>query len=131
MDKNNSKAMERIFKETESMMDDMIDRVLAREGEWYKTQLAEKFQGRVSISDLETLCDLLSSADFARFQLEIDGLLDEEDASRFDDKVFLLACIAEEIAGNLEQQHPQEVARAREKLSAIAPMDEEDLEDFE
>ena len=43
------------FNETERMMDALIDRVMARDGKWFKTELAGQYKGKVTIGELESL----------------------------------------------------------------------------
>lgn len=44
------------FDEIERMMDDLSDRIMQRDGIWITGKLADKFQGRVSLEELESLC---------------------------------------------------------------------------
>ena len=116
------------FNETECMMDALIDRVMARDGIWYKTELAGQYKGKVAISELESLCQLLVTADVVRFELELLERITNEDADRFDDKVFMLAQIAYDIADDLQEKHPQQVESIRQRLDELFPNDEDEDE---
>lgn len=107
MNSHDNTALKKAFADTESMMDALMDRVMARDGIWYKTQLADQYKGRVDIGELESLCRLLVTADSVRFELELLEEITNEDADRFDDKVFMLAQIAYEVADELQRKHPQ------------------------
>lgn len=69
-----------------------------RDGMWLKTELAGQYKGKVAIGELESLCQLLVTADVIRFELELLERITNEDADRFDDKVFMLAQIAYDVA---------------------------------
>lgn len=114
------------FNETERMMDALIDRVMAKDGMWLKTELAGQYKGKVAIGELESLCQLLVTADVVRFELELLERITNEDADRFDDKVFMLAQIAYDIADELQGKHPQQVETIRQRLDELFPNDEED-----
>ena len=116
------------FNETERMMDALIDRVLARDGIWFKTELAGQYKGKVAISELESLCQLLVTADVVRFELELLERITNEDADRFDDKVFMLAQIAYDVADELQGKHPQQVESIRQRLDELFPNDEDEDE---
>ncbi|MBR5861737.1 MAG: hypothetical protein IKZ08_00180 [Bacteroidales bacterium] len=116
------------FNETERMMDALIDRVMARDGIWFKTELAGQYKGKVAISELESLCQLLVTADVVRFELELLERITNEDADRFDDKVFMLAQIAYHIADELQGEHPQQVESIRQRLDELLPNDEDEDE---
>ena len=116
------------FSETERMMDALIDRVMARDGIWFKTELAGQYKGKVAISELESLCQLLVTADVVRFELELLERITNEDADRFDDKVFMLAQIAYDIADELQGEHPQQVESIRQRLDELLPNDEDEDE---
>ena len=116
------------FSETERMMDALIDRVMARDGIWYKTELAGQYKGKVAISELESLCQLLVTADVVRFELELLERITNEDADRFDDKVFMLAQIAYDVADELQGKHPQQVESIRQQLDELFPNDEDEDE---
>ncbi len=116
------------FNETERMMDALIDRVMARDGIWFKTELAGQYKGKVAISELESLCQLLVTADVVRFELELLERITNEDADRFDDKVFMLAQIAYDIADELQRNHPQQVDSIRQRLDELFPNDEDEDE---
>lgn len=91
MNSQNYMALNKAFTETECMMDALIERVMARDGIGFKTELAGQYKGKVAISELESLCQLLVTADVVRFELELHERITNEDADRFDDKVFMLA----------------------------------------
>ena len=114
------------FSETERMMDALIGRVMARDGIWFKTELAGKYKGKVAISELESLCQLLVTADVVRFELELLERITNEDADRFDDKVFMLAQLAYDIADELQGKHPQQVVTIRHQLDELFPNDEDE-----
>ena len=116
------------FNETERMMDALIDRVMARDGMWLKTELAGQYKGKVAIGELESLCQLLVTADIVRFELELLERITNEDADRFDDKVFILAQIAYEVADELQGKHPQQVESIRQRLDELFPNDEDEDE---
>ena len=116
------------FNETESMMDALIDRVMARDGIWLKTELAGQYKGKVAIGELESLCQLLVTADVVRFELELLERITNEDADRFDDKVFMLAQIAYDVADELQGKHPQQVESIRQRLDELFPNDEDEDE---
>ena len=116
------------FNETESMMDALIDRVMARDGMWLKTELAGQYKGKVAIGELESLCQLLVTADIVRFELELLERITNEDADRFDDKVFMLAQIAYDVADELQGKHPQQVESIRQRLDELFPNDEDEDE---
>lgn len=116
------------FNETERMMDALIDRVMARDGMWLKTELAGQYKGKVAISELESLCQLLVTADVVRFELELLERITNEDADRFDDKVFMLAQIVYDIADDLQEKHPQQVETIRQRLDEFFPNDEDEDE---
>ena len=116
------------FSETERMMDALIDRVMARDGIWYKTELAGQYKGKVAISELESLCQLLVTADVVRFELELLERITNEDADRFDDKVFMLAQIAYDVADELQRKHPKQVDSIRQRLDELFPNDEDEDE---
>lgn len=109
-------------------MDALIDRVLAKDGIWIKTELAEQYKGKVSIAELESLCQLLTTADSVRFELELLERISNEEAERFDDKLFVLAHLAYKIADELQAKHPQRVAAIRKQLDVLFPKDEEEDE---
>ena len=115
------------FNETERMMDALIDRVMARDGMWLKTELAGQYKGKVAIGELESLCQLLVTADVVRFELELLERITNEDADRFDDKVFMLAQIAYDVADELQGKHPQQVESIRQRLDELFPNDEDEL----
>ena len=115
------------FDEIERMMDDLSDRIMQRDGIWYTGKLADKFQGRVSLEELESLCKFLTTADSVRTQLEASGEITEEDVIRFDDKLFMLKCIAEDIAEDLCPSHPNEASKILAILENIMPVDEDEL----
>ncbi len=116
------------FNETERMMDALIDRVMARDGIWFKTELAGQYKGKVAIGELESLCQLLVTADVIRFELELLERITNEDADRFDDKVFMLAQLAYDIADELQGKHPQQVDSIRQRLDELFPNDEDEDE---
>ena len=116
------------FSETERMMDALIDRVMARDGKWFKTELAGQYKGKVAISELESLCQLLVTADVVRFELELLERITNEDADRFDDKVFMLAQIAYDVADELQRKHPKQVDSIRQRLDELFPNDEDEDE---
>ena len=116
------------FNETERMMDALIDRVMARDGMWLKTELAGQYKGKVAIGELESLCQLLVTADVVRFELELLERITNEDADRFDDKVFMLAQIAYDVADELQGKHPQQVESIRQRLDGLFPNDEDEDE---
>lgn len=116
------------FSETERMMDALIDRVMARDGMWLKTELAGQYKGKVAIGELESLCQLLVTADVVRFELELLERITNEDADRFDDKVFMLAQIAYDVADELQGKHPQQVESIRQRLDELFPNDEDEDE---
>ena len=116
------------FNETERMMDALIDRVMARDGMWLKTELAGQYKGKVAIGELESLCQLLVTADVVRFELELLERITNEDADRFDDKVFMLAQIAYDVADELQGKHPQQVESIRQRLDELFPNDEDEDE---
>lgn len=118
------------FDEIERMMDDLSDRIMQRDGIWITGKLADKFQGRVSLEDLESLCKLLTMADTVRTQLETTGEISEDDVNRFDDKLFMLKCIAEDIAEDLAPTHPNEASKILALLENIMPVDEDELNDL-
>ena len=89
------------FNETERMMDALIDRVMARDGIWLKTDLAEQYKGKVAIGELESLCQLLVTGDLVRFELELLEKISNEDAERYEDKLFTLAMLAYKVADEL------------------------------
>ena len=128
MNSHDNTALKKAFADTESMMDALMDRVMARDGIWYKTQLADQYKGRVDIGELESLCRLLVTADSVRFELELLEEITNEDADRFDDKVFLLAQIAYAVAGDLEHKHPHKVKAVREALDELMPKEDEEDE---
>ena len=82
----------------------------------------------MDIGELESLCRLLVTADSVRFELELLEEITNEDADRFDDKVFLLAQIAYEVAGDLEHKHPHKVKAVRDALDELMPKEDEDDE---
>lgn len=127
MNSHDNTALKKAFADTESMMDALMDRVMARDGIWYKTQLADQYKGRVDIGELESLCRLLVTADSVRFELELLEEITNEDADRFDDKVFMLAQIAYEVADELQRKHPQQVESIRQRLDELFPDDEDEL----
>ena len=104
------------------MMDDLSDRIMQRDGIWITGKLADKFQGRVSLEELESLCKLLTMADSVRSQLEASGEISEDDVNRFDDKLFMLKCIAEDIAEDLAPSHPNEDSKILALLENIMPV---------
>ena len=116
------------FNETERMMDALIDRVMARDGKWFMTELAGQYKGKVTIGELESLCQLLVTADVVRFELELLERITNEDADRFDDKVFMLAQIAYDVADELQGKHPQQVESIRQRLDELFPNDEDEDE---
>ena len=116
------------FSETERMMDALIERVMARDGIWFKTELAGQYKGKVAIGELESLCQLLVTADVVRFELELLERITNEDADRFDDKVFMLAQIAYDVADELQRKHPQQVDSIRQRLDELFPNDEDEDE---
>ena len=116
------------FNETERMMDALIDRVMARDGMWLKTELAGQYKGKVAIGELESLCQLLVTADVVRFELELLERITNEEADRFDDKVFMLAQIAYDVADELQGKHPQQVESIRQRLDELFPNDEDEDE---
>lgn len=116
------------FNETERMMDALIDRVMAKDGMWLKTELAGQYKGKVAIGELESLCQLLVTADVVRFELELLERITNEDADRFDDKVFMLAQIAYDVADELQRKHPQQVDSIRQRLDELFPNDEDEDE---
>lgn len=118
------------FDEIERMMDDLSDRIMQRDGIWITGKLADKFQGRVSLEELESLCKLLTMADSVRTQLAEGGKISEDDVNRFDDKLFMLKCIAEDIAEDLAPAHPDEATKLLALLENIMPVDEDELNDF-
>lgn len=124
----NISVLVKSFNETERMMDALIDRVLAKDGIWIKTELAEQYKGKVSIAELESLCQLLTTADSVRFELELLERISNEEAERFDDKLFVLAHLAYKIADELQAKHPQRVAAIRKQLDVLFPKDEEEDE---
>lgn len=126
----NTDLLLKTFDETERMMDDLIDRVMQKDGIWFTGKLADKFQGRVPLGDLESLCQLLTMADTARAHLESSGDISEDDVNRFDDKLFMLKCIAEDIAEDLAPSHPDEASKLLGILENIMPVDEDELEDL-
>lgn len=105
-----------------------IDRVMARDGIWLKTELAGQYKGKVAIGELESLCQLLVTADVIRFELELLERITNEDADRFDDKVFMLAQIAYDVADELQRKHPQQVDSIRQRLDELFPNDEDEDE---
>ena len=109
------------------MMDDLSDRIMQRDGIWITGKLADKFQGRVSLEELESLCKLLTMADSVRSQLEASGEISEDDVNRFDDKLFMLKCIAEDIAEDLAPIYPNEASKILALLEKIMPVDEDEL----
>ena len=115
------------FDEIERMMDDLSDRIMQRDGIWITGKLADKFQGRVSLEELESLCKLLTTADTVRTQLEASGVISEDEVNRYDDKLFMLKCIAEDIAEDLSPSHPNESAKILAVLENIMPVDEDEL----
>ena len=127
MNSQDNTALKKAFADTESMMDALMDRVMARDGIWYKTQLADQYKGRVDIGELESLCRLLVTADSVKFELELLEEITNEDADRFDDKVFMLAQIAYEVADELQRKHPQQVESIRQRLDELFPDDEDEL----
>ncbi len=116
------------FNETERMMDALIDRVMARDGIWFKTELAGQYKGKVTIGELESLCQLLLTANVVRFELELLERITNEEADRFDDKVFMLAQIAYDVADELQRKHPQQVESIRQRLDELFPNDEDEDE---
>ena len=116
------------FNETERMMDALIDRVMARDGIWFKTELAGQYKGKVTFGELESLCQLLVTADVVRFELELLERITNEDADRFDDKVFMIAQIAYDVADELQRKHPQQVETIRQRLDELFPNDENEDE---
>ena len=118
------------FDEIERMMDDLSDRIMQREGIWITGKLADKFQGRVSLEELESLCKLLTMADSVRTQLAEGGEISEDDVNRFDDKLFMLKCIAEDIAEDLAPSQPNEASKILALLENIMPVDEDELDDL-
>lgn len=123
----NTDLLLKTFDETERMMDDLIEHVMQKEGIWFTGKLADKFQGRVSLGDLESMCKLLTMADSVRTQLEESGEISEEAVNRFDDKLFMLKCIAEDIAEDLAPAHPNEASKILAILENIMPVDEDEL----
>lgn len=128
MNSQNYMALNKAFAETERMMDALIDRVMARDGIWLKTELAGQYKGKVAIGELESLCQLLVTADVIRFELELLERITNEDADRFDDKVFMLAQIAYDVAEELQGKHPQQVETIRQRLDELFPNDEDEDE---
>lgn len=126
----NTDLLLKTFDETERMMDDLIEHVMQKEGIWFTGKLADKFQGRVSMEELESLCKLLTMADSVRTQLAEGGEISEDDVNRFDDKLFMLKCIAEDIAEDLAPSHPDEASKLLALLENIMPVDEDELNDF-
>ena len=118
------------FDEIERMMDDLSDRIMQRDGIWITGKLADKFQGQVSLEELESLCKLLTMADSVRTQLAEGGEISEDDVNRFDDKLFMLKCIAEDIAEDLAPSHPNEASNILALLENIMPVDEDELDDL-
>lgn len=106
------------FDEIERMMDDLSDRIRQRDGIWITGKLADKFQGRVSLEELESLCKLLTMADSVRTQRAEGGEISEDDVNRFDDKLFMLKCIAEDFAPS----HPNEDSKILALLENIMPV---------
>lgn len=82
----------------------------------------------MDIGELESLCQLLVIADSVRFELELLEEITNEDADRFDDKVFILAQIAYEVADELQRKHPQQVDSIRQRLDELFPNDEDEDE---
>ena len=82
----------------------------------------------MAISELESLCQLLVPADVVRFELELLERITNEDADRFDDKVFMLAQIAYDVADELQGKHPQQVESIRQRLNKLFPNDEDEVE---
>lgn len=82
----------------------------------------------MDIGELESLCRLLVIADSVRFELERLEEITNEDADRFDDKVFILAQIAYEVADELQKMHPQQVDSIRQRLDELFPNDEDEDE---
>ena len=66
MNSQNYMALNKAFAETKRMMDALIDRVMARDGMWLKTELAGQYKGKVAIGELESLCQLLVTADVVK-----------------------------------------------------------------
>ena len=116
------------FNETERMMDALIDRVMARDGIWLKTDLAEQYKGKVAIGELESLCQLLVTGDLVRFELELLEKISNEDAERYEDKLFTLAMLAYKVADELEGKHPLQVDSIRQRLDELFPEEEDDEE---
>lgn len=108
-------------------MDDLSDRIMQRDGIWITGKLADKFQGRVSLEVLKSLCKLLTMADSVRTQLSEGGEISADDVNRFDDKLFMLKCIAEDIAEDLAPSHPNEASKILALLENIMPVDEDEL----
>lgn len=48
----------------------------------------------------------------------------------FDDKLFMLKCIAEDIAEDLAPSHPNEASKILALLENILPVDDDELNDF-
>ena len=128
MNSQNYMALNKAFAETERMMDALIDRVMARDGIWLKTELAGQYKGKVAIGELESLCQLLVTDDVIRFELELLERITNEDADRFDDKVFMLAQIAYDVADELQRKHPQQVNSIRQRLDELFPNDKDEDE---
>lgn len=116
--------------EIERMMDDLSDRIRQRDGNWITGKFADKFQGRVSLEELESLYKLLTMADFVRTQLAEGGEISEDDVNRFDDKLFMLKCIAEDMAVDLAPSHPNEASKILALLENIMPVDEDEVNGF-
>ena len=91
---------------------------------WLKTELAGQYKGKVAIGELESLCQLLVTADVIRFERELLERITNEDADRFDDKVFMLAQIAYDVADELQRTHPQQVESIRQRLDELFPNEE-------
>ena len=54
MNLQNCMALKKAFTETESMMDALIDRVMAKDGIWFKTELTERYKEKVAIGELRS-----------------------------------------------------------------------------
>ena len=100
---------------------------MARAGNWYKIQLADQYKESVDIEELEMFCRVLVIADGVRFELDLLDEISNEEADRFDDKVFLLSRIAYEVSKDLEKKHPHRVDAVRKALDELKTVgDDED-----
>lgn len=126
----NADVLLKSFNETERMMDSLIERVMQKEGIWYTGRLDERFKGQVPLSELESLCQLLVTGDSVRTSLAEAGVITEDEVIRFDDKLFMLKCIAADVAEDLFPSHPNEAASILAVLEGIMPIDEDELENL-